>query len=240
MNSENALLIEEWAQCGDWQKHMPCAKELLEKIDIFVAERENHNAVYPLRGVRLNAFKRTSLENVKVVILAQDPYINEEDGVPQATGLALSVPPQYKLPPSLKNIYKEIINSGLNVPMDGSLEGWAEQGVLLLNVTLTVDAGDSNSHKKSQWKVFTQMAIEALKERNTGLVFLSFGKDSHKVSADFEGTKHRVLRLSHPSPLGARKVSQRGEFETFMGSDCFNRTNTLLMKMGKNPIDWSR
>lgn len=230
-------LVEELKQCGDWYNALSDQVERLERIDSFLLEREREVLVYPPRGMRLNALKMTSLAESRALIVAQDPYPGNDNGIPFAMGLAFSVPEGLKKPGSLKNIHKELnADIGVNIPEHGNLTGWAKQGVLLLNVVLSLDAGISNSHKSGEWKKFIQAILEVLNDRARGLVFLSWGRDSHKLSKHINSPQHSIIKTSHPSNLGARKSGE--EFVAFLGSGCFSQANNILIKTGVDPINW--
>jgi len=184
--------------------------------------------IYPKSADIFNAFKYTPFENVKVVILGQDPY----HGFKQAHGLCFSVQEGTPPPPSLKNIFQEI-NKDLNLPIPkhGNLENWAQQGVLLLNTVLTVEAGKPQSHANKGWEIFTDKVINILNEEKTGLIFLLWGAPAQRKGQLIDKTRHHVLMAPHPSPLSAH----RG----FMGCKHFSKVNELLRTMNKSEIDWS-
>jgi uracil-DNA glycosylase len=170
------------------------------------------------------------LPDIKVVILGQDPY----HGPGQAHGLAFSVQDGVKVPPSLRNIYKEAKSDvGLQVPTHGNLTEWAKQGVLMLNTVLTVEKAQPNSHKKQGWETFTDEVIKVLNKSEEPLVFLLWGKPANAKAANVNKTKHLVISSSHPSPLGATKTAS-----PFIGSKCFSRANEFLQDNGKDPINW--
>ncbi|QKF63952.1 uracil-DNA glycosylase [Campylobacter corcagiensis] len=182
--------------------------------------------IYPPGALIFNAFNLTPFDEVKVVILGQDPY----HGKNQAMGLSFSVPNDIKVPPSLKNIYKEIYDDlGILQPENGDLTYWAKQGVLLLNATLTVEAGKPNSHSNFGWQRFTDAAIKALSDRKSGLVFLLWGNFAKAKANLIDDSKHFILTAPHPSPLA------RGGF---FGCKHFSKTNEILRQVGKSPIDW--
>tara|TARA_B100000949_G_scaffold204581_1_gene194263 strand:- start:448 stop:1176 length:729 start_codon:yes stop_codon:yes gene_type:complete len=240
MINENLSLIDELRACGAWFDALSCQHERLERIDAFLRKKETEGTVYPPRGLRLNALRHTPLNNVKAVIVAQDPYPSEDNGVPNAMGLALSVWPGVKVPASLRNMYKELERS-LNIPQaeHGDLSQWAGQGLLLWNVLLTLDAGVPKSHKGTEWQAFTDAVLQCLCENNKQVVFLSFGRDSHAFSGVFEKFGNPVIKTSHPSPLGARKAAKDGSFVAFMGSGCFAQANDLLKQAGREPMNWN-
>lgn len=190
-------------------------------------ERQQGKTIYPKQNEIFNALKLTPFDQVKVVILGQDPY----HGPNQAHGLCFSVRRGVSPPPSLKNIFQEIHNDlGIPFPQHGCLEKWAKQGVLLLNAVLTVEAGKAHSHANIGWEHFTDRVIECLNEYREGLVFLLWGSQAQRKGRMIDPTRHYVLKAAHPSPLSA----QRG----FFGCRHFSKTNRLLTEMGRTPIDW--
>ncbi len=197
--------------------------------DFLVSERSQYTC-YPPGGLIFSAFDHTPFDRVKVVILGQDPY--HEPG--QAMGLCFSVPDGIAVPPSLVNIIQEINNDlGTSIPKDrGDLRGWADQGVLLLNATLTVRAHKAGSHQRHGWETFTDAAIQALSERRTGIVFLLWGSYAIAKKALIDQTKHHVLTAPHPSPLSA--------YRGFFGCRHFSQCNNLLLQQGQEPVDWTR
>lgn len=202
-------------------------KEYFLNIMDFVQEEYATKTVYPPYEDMFNAFKFTSLSNVKVVILGQDPY--HEEG--QAHGLAFSTPEGRPIPRSLKNIFKEINQEyGYPIPESGCLEKWAEQGVFLLNTVLTVEAGNANSHSKCGWQTFTDNVIRILNEQTQPIVFMLWGKQAEKKKDLINNPNHLVLITSHPSPFSAR----RG----FLGSNQFILANEFLKENNILEIDW--
>lgn len=192
------------------------------------AEREAGKVIYPPATEVFNAFKLTELDDVKVVILGQDPY----HGPDQAHGLCFSVLPGVRTPPSLVNIYKEMQRDlpGFVTPHHGFLESWAKQGVLLLNTVLTVQAGQAHSHAHLGWETFTDRVIERINAHCQGVVFLLWGAHAQKKGRFIDRSRHHVLSAPHPSPLSAH----RG----FIGCGHFSEANRLLVQQGRNPIDW--
>lgn len=190
-------------------------------------EKQQGKQIYPAGADIFNALNSTPFDQVKVVILGQDPY----HGSGQAHGLCFSVRPGVALPPSLQNIYKEI-HADLGLPMSrsGCLDAWARQGVLLLNSVLTVAAGQAASHQGKGWEVFTDRVISLLNERGNDLVFLLWGSYAQRKGAMIDRNRHLVLQSPHPSPLSAH----RG----FFGNQHFSRTNAWLQQHNKTPIDW--
>lgn len=197
--------------------------------EFLVAERQQYTC-YPPGGKIFNAFDSTPFDKVKVVILGQDPY--HEPG--QAMGLCFSVPNGIQVPPSLVNIITEInADLGTQIPKtNGDLSGWAEQGVLLLNATLTVRAHQAGSHQHRGWETFTDAAIQALSLQRSGIVFLLWGSYAIAKKILIDTTKHHVLTAPHPSPLSA--------YRGFFGCHHFSQTNNILAAQGEQPIDWTR
>jgi uracil-DNA glycosylase len=201
-------------------------KPYFKELEAFVdAERARH-AVFPPENDVFNAFKLTPYDDVKALLLGQDPY--HGDG--QAHGVAFSVRPGVKSPPSLVNIFKELKNDlGCLNPKDGFLEPWAKQGVMLLNAVLTVCANQPNSHKDKGWEHFTDAVIRALNRREKPVVFLLWGAYAQKKSKLIDAPPHIILTGAHPSPLSAKK---------FFGSKPFSRVNEALAELGEEPIEW--
>lgn len=231
------MLEQTIAQLDDaWRSYINAelAQPYMQKLDAFlVEERQGGAVVYPPREQWFNAFLYTPFENIKVVIVGQDPYHGEG----QAHGLSFSVPEGIKIPPSLRNIYKELSrDTGMNIPHHGNLEAWAKQGVLLLNASLTVREGEANSHSKKGWLKFTNACIKHINEQREGVVFLAWGRFAHDVCSVVDTDKHCVIKTSHPSPLGATKSGK--DFTAFMGSGCFSQANQYLESKGKQPVHW--
>lgn len=203
-------------------------KPYMQQLKAFlVAEKAKGKVIFPVNEHWFAAFDSTPFDEVKVVILGQDPY----HGLKQAHGLCFSVPPNIKTPPSLVNIYKELA-SDLEIPMptQGCLAHWAAQGVLLLNATLTVENGEAGSHQNKGWETFTDRAIEVLNERREGLVFILWGSYAQKKGAFIDDQRHLVIKSPHPSPLSA--------YRGFFGSRPFSQTNMYLESVNKKAIDW--
>ena len=193
----------------------------------FLVEEKRSHKVFPPGPMIFRAFNSTPFEKVKVVILGQDPY--HGDG--QACGLSFSVPEGVTVPKSLQNIYKELRDDvGFIIPVNGNLQKWADQGVLLLNATLTVRAHTAGSHQRHGWETFTDCVIQRLSEQRTGIVFLLWGNYAIEKQRLIDTSKHYVLKAPHPSPLSA----SRG----FFGCRHFSKTNEILASLGKFPIDW--
>lgn len=190
-------------------------------------ERSNHHILFPPASLIFSAFNHTPFDAVNVVLLGQDPY----HGPGQAHGLSFSVPEGVPLPPSLLNIYKELeMEFGWPITRKGNLKKWADQGVLLLNATLTVRANQPGSHQKRGWEEFTDGVIRKLSNQRTGLIFLLWGKYAQAKAPLIDPTKHHILQAAHPSPFSAA----RG----FFGCNHFIKTNEILKSQGKSPIDW--
>lgn len=193
----------------------------------FVKEQYATNIVYPPSDKIFSALETTSIKDVKVVILGQDPY--HEPG--QAHGMSFSVMPGVKTPPSLQNMYKELNNElGCYIPNNGYLMKWASQGVLLLNTVLTVQKGMANSHKGKGWEQFTDAVIKAVNEIDRPVVYLLWGSNARSKKAFITNPKHLVLETVHPSPLSA--------YNGFFGCNHFKKANEFLASNGIKPIDW--
>lgn len=202
----------------------PFMSELREFLRAELAKKK---VIYPRPSEYFAAFNHTPLDKVKIVILGQDPY----HGPNQAHGLCFSVRPGVPFPPSLENIFKELKSDvGFRIPDHGCLTKWAEQGVLLLNATLTVEAGKAGSHQRRGWEEFTDAAIRYLNDQKEHLVFMLWGSYAQKKGEFIDTQKHLVLKAPHPSPLSCH----RG----FFGCRHFSKANEYLRKHGKEPIDW--
>jgi uracil-DNA glycosylase len=205
-------------------------KKYFQKLTIYVDDQYAKHTVFPPRDKIFSAFTSCSFEDVKVVVIGQDPY----HGPQQAHGLAFSVQRGVKVPPSLRNIYKELeTDLGYHQPSHGCLEDWSNRGVLMLNTCLTVRKGEAFSHQKQGWEVFTDAVIQMISKHHPGLVFLLWGKPAQSKMAYIDRSKHKILTSSHPSPLGATKTN-----EPFIGSKCFSKCNAHLKAMGRDEIDW--
>ena len=219
------LMNKSWTDILGKEKQQDYFKQTLQ----YVAERRSKGiVVYPPHDEVFSAFKITPFDQVKVVILGQDPY----HGPNQAHGLCFSVKPGIQPPPSLVNMYKELANDieGFKIPDHGYLISWAQQGVLLLNTVLTVEQGQAHSHKHLGWEKFTDRVIQGLSDENQDIVFLLWGSHAQKKGASIDTKKHIVLKAPHPSPLSAH----RG----FLGCKHFSLTNQKLKERGKVPINW--
>lgn len=204
------------------QPYMKALKSFL------LEEKQKGFIIYPKNGDIFNAFNHTPFDKVKVVILGQDPY----HGQGQAHGLSFSVQKGIAVPPSLKNMYKELADEfkDFKIPSHGDLTSWADQGVLLLNATLTVRAHEAGSHQNRGWERFTDHVITTLSEKKKGIVFLLWGRYAQQKENLIDTKKHFVLKAAHPSPFSA--------YNGFFGSKHFSKTNQILEKEGLKPIDW--
>ena len=204
-------------------------KEYMKKLRSFLqSQQEQKRIIYPGNSLIFNAFNHTPFEKVKVVIIGQDPY----HGANQAHGLSFSVQKGVPVPPSLQNIFKELQAEykDFQNPKHGDLSSWADQGVLLLNATLTVEASKAGSHQNQGWEKFTDRVIQTLSEKRTGIVFLLWGKYAQAKAAMIDQNKHLVLMAAHPSPFSA--------YNGFFGCNHFIKTNEYLEKNGEKGIDW--
>lgn len=203
-------------------------KTYFEQIVMFLKhEKALNKVIYPPGNLIFNAFDKTPFGNVKVVILGQDPY----HGPGQAHGLCFSVQKGVKPPPSLVNIYKELNKDvGIPIPETGDLTKWAEHGVLLLNAMLTVRNGEPASHSKIGWETFTDAVIRKISDLKEGVVFMLWGKFAQDKQVLIDATRHYILKAAHPSPFSADKG--------FFGCRHFSKANELLVKDGKEPVDW--
>ena len=219
----NVRIEESWkeALAGEFEKDY--FRELVSELH---REKAAGTVIYPPGPLIFNAFDKTPLPSLKDVILGQDPYHNPGE----AMGLSFSVPDGVRIPPSLRNIFKEI-ESDLGIRMSGSsnLEPWARQGVLLLNSILTVRAGAAASHRSLGWEYFTDAVIRCISERCEGIVFLLWGRYARSKAVLIDSSRHHVLEAAHPSPLAGG---------AFFGCRHFSRTNELLIAEGRSPIDW--
>lgn len=212
-----------------WKKHLApeFEKDYFVQLTYFVRNEYAHTTVYPPGRLIFNAFNLCPFDRVKVVIIGQDPY----HGPGQAHGLCFSVNDGIAFPPSLQNIFKEIqADLGKPIPTSGNLTRWAEQGVLMLNATLTVRAHAAGSHQRRGWEEFTDAAIRALNNEREHLVFILWGAYAQKKGAFIDRSRHLVLTSAHPSPLSAHNG--------FFGNHHFSLTNDYLRAHGQTPIDW--
>ncbi len=216
-------ITNDWAAPLAAEFKKPYYKALYEKVLSEYRTRQ----IFPEAEDVFNAFHLTPLKDVKVVILGQDPYHNDN----QAHGLCFSVKPQVDIPPSLVNIYKELQDDlGCTIPNHGYLVKWAEQGVLLLNTVLTVRAHQANSHKGIGWEQFTDAVISAVDQQDRPIVFLLWGSPARAKKSMLHNPKHLILEAPHPSPLSA--------YRGFFGCKHFSQANAFLQANGSSPIDW--
>lgn len=218
-----AALSGEWLEALKDEFKKPYYTSLYQKV----MEEYRTRKIFPPADDLFNAFHFTPLNQVKVVILGQDPYHN--DG--QAHGLSFSVKPQVDIPPSLQNIYQELHDElGCYIPNHGYLEKWAKQGVLLLNTVLTVRAHQANSHRGIGWEQFTDAAIRVLDQQDRPIVFLLWGRPAQMKASMLHNPRHLILQAPHPSPLSA--------YRGFFGCGHFQKTNEFLQNCAETPIDW--
>lgn len=214
-----------WQEILSNEIHKPYFKELMNEVD---NEYQNFEC-YPPKELLFAAFDSCSFKNLKVVIIGQDPY----HGKGEANGLSFSVNDTVRIPPSLRNIFREV-NDDLRtvfLPTSGNLEGWAKQGVLLLNAILSVRKDSPNSHKHLRWNVFTDAVIETISTKKDHVVFLLWGSFAHKKGLKIDRRKHLVLECGHPSPMSANQGK-------WFGNKHFSKTNEYLKSKGKSEIDW--
>jgi uracil-DNA glycosylase len=217
------LLTPSWKKVLQNEFEKSYFQELEEKLRCEYEEK----IIYPMPSDIFSAFNLTSFDDLKVVIIGQDPY----HGPNQAHGLCFSVQPQIKIPPSLANIYKEIeSDTGVKMPSHGHLKSWAEQGILLLNAFLTVENGKPMAHKKLGWETFTDQVIDIINDKKENIVFILWGSSAHTKARNVDPTKHYILKSVHPSPLS----SYRGYF----GCKHFSLCNQFLISKKIKPIDW--
>ena len=214
---------------NSWEKLLRSEfeKVYFKELSVFLEQERKTKTILPPTELCFAAFNKTNFENVKVVILGQDPYHN----FGQANGLCFSVSKQVKTPPSLKNIFKEL-KTDLNyeTPSNGDLEKWAKQGVLLLNATLTVRAHEPGSHQKKGWELFTNKVIELVSQKCDNIVFILWGNYAQQKCHLINQEKHKIITSVHPSPFSARNG--------FFGSKPFSKTNNYLASVGKEKINW--
>ncbi len=220
-NLSKLLISSEW--CDNSTAKL--AEEILVKLNAQYSL--NKNKFYPSKESIFHCLNLTTFHKTKVIILGQDPY----HGSGQANGLAFSVKENIPIPPSLKNIFKELIEDlQISNPPNGNLESWSKQGVLLLNSILTVEDGKPGSHKKLNWEIFTDSIIKKLSREKESLVFMLWGTFAQKKSIHIDESKHLILKAPHPSPLSA--------YRGFLGCKHFSKCNDFLKRKNKTPIDW--
>lgn len=223
--SDSIRLEPSWKQrlIGEFEKPY-----MLELKNFLREEARKGKVIYPRGEEIFSAFSHAPFDRVRVVIMGQDPY----HGPGQAHGLCFSVKPGVPVPPSLQNIYKELKAdiAGFEIPNHGHLTQWADQGVLLLNATLTVEAGQAGSHHNRGWENFTDRVVQVLNEEKSGLIFVLWGSPAQRKCAHVDAKKHHILRAPHPSPLSA--------YRGFFGSKHFSQINQILSARGEKPIEW--
>jgi len=216
-------ITNDWLELLNDQFEMDYYKDLRE----FLIKEYGSSTIYPDKYDIFNALNYTAYKDVKVVILGQDPYHEPN----QAHGLSFSVKPGVTIPPSLANIYKELRDDlGCSIPNNGYLKKWADQGVLLLNTSLTVRAKEANSHRNKGWEIFTDVIISLLNKRDKPIVFILWGNNAISKEKLITNKKHYILKSPHPSPLSV--------YRGFWGSKPFSKTNNFLESVGEEPIDW--
>lgn len=216
--------MRSWAQLFETEQQKPYYKQLMQ----FLQEAYQDSKVYPPKEELYTCFDACPYKDVKVVILGQDPYHGEG----QAHGLSFSVKKGVKIPPSLKNIYKELQDDmKVSIPSHGYLMDWAKQGVFLLNSVLSVEKGKAGSHRNKGWETFTDATIQYLNAHDEGIVFILWGNWAKKKASFITNKKHRIIYAPHPSPLSA--------YQGFFKSKPFSTTNMYLKEFGRTPVDWS-
>jgi uracil-DNA glycosylase len=227
--TNEVLKIQDLLQ-NDWKSVLKSTfkSEKFISLSEKVLKAYQDEEVFPPVNQLFEAFNSCSFEQTQVVLLGQDPY----HGVGQAHGLSFSVPNSIPLPPSLKNIYKELFNDLGLMRSSGDLSDWARQGVLLLNTALTVRAGEAGSHASFQWPLFTKAVLDALNKQSNPVVFLLWGNHAQKFASMIDETKHTVIKSAHPSPLAANRGG-------WFGTKPFSQTNDFLISQGLNPIQWA-
>lgn len=217
--------MNRWIEIIKEEKEKPYFKN----IEKTIAKDSRDTQIYPPQNLVFNALTLTPFEKVKVVIIGQDPY----HGPNQANGLSFSVKPGIAIPPSLRNIYKELITDidGFSYPNNGDLTSWAEQGVLLLNTSLTVKKQSAGSHSNIGWEVFTDKLVESLNKEKEGLIFVLWGAHAQRKGVNIDTSKHFIIKSAHPSPFSAH----RG----FLGSKPFSKINEILKNKGLEEINWN-
>lgn len=237
------MLLEHYSKIDpSWKEKLSGSEYLVSEIQAKVKSISHGKRILPEPEDVFRVLMDSNFDDISVVIIGQDPYhqtpcLPNGTEIPQATGLAFSVPQGVKPPPSLKNIYKELSSCYPDFisPEHGDLSKWTKE-VLLLNTALTVEHSNAGAHAKTGWSEFTSRIIKVLIERKKPLVFLAWGKHAHAVVREAEGTHHKVIKTSHPSPLGARKSGEG--FCSFLGSRCFIEANEFLESSSIKPINW--
>jgi len=223
MNKVNPQIKESWKKVLEDE----FSKQYFYDLKLFLQEEKKRYIVYPKGKDIFNAYNSMEFEDVKVVILGQDPY----HGVNQAHGLSFSVQDGVAFPPSLKNIFTELVDDiGCSYPLSGNLSSWASQGVLLINAVLSVRASEANSHKAKGWENFTDATIKIISQKLENVVFILWGRPAQEKERLIDKTKHCILKAPHPSPLSA--------YRGFFGSKPFSQTNAFLQEKGRNSIQW--
>ena len=216
---------------NDWKKvlNSSISSPYFTDLSLFLASEFDQKEIFPPVDLIFSAFQHCSFQDTKVVIIGQDPY----HGHGQAQGLSFSVPSASPLPPSLRNIYKELYDDLKVIRCDGDLSSWANQGVLLLNSVLTVRSGEPNSHAKQGWEEFTQNVIRNLSEQKQNVIFVLWGAYAQKLAKHIDSSKHLIIQASHPSPLSANRGG-------FFGTKPFSQINQYLLASGQEGIDWGK
>ena len=216
---------------NDWKMvlNSTMSEAYFQDLALFLDKDVNSYDVFPPIDQIFAAFQRCSFEQTKVVIIGQDPY----HGAGQAQGLSFSVPPAFPLPPSLRNIYKELYDDLKVIRNDGDLRSWADQGVLLLNAVLTVRSGEPNSHAKRGWEEFTQEVIQILNEEKENVIFVLWGAYAQKLGKYIDPQRHFIIQAAHPSPLSANRGG-------FFKTKPFSKINEHLVGSGQEVIEWGR
>jgi uracil-DNA glycosylase len=216
---------------NDWEKllYSSFAAIYFQELGQFLETEIATYVIFPPTKLIFSAFQHSSFQKTKVVIIGQDPFHGEG----QAQGLSFSVPPNFPLPPSLRNIYKELYNDLKVIRMNGDLSPWANQGILLLNTVLTVRSGEPGSHAKRGWEKFTEEVISQLSQEKESVVFVLWGAYAQKLAKHIDSQKHLIIQAAHPSPLSANRGG-------FFGTKPFSKINQYLIETGQEAIDWAR
>lgn len=218
-------LINNWHK--SWDTFFSLIEDELTTIDKKLYQLSNDNVIFPEKENIFKAFQMP-FDNLKVVVVGQDPYHGEGE----AMGIAFSVPKDSKIPPSLRNIYKELSDDiGVSIPNNGDLSKWCNEGVFLINATLTVNKDDANSHNKIGWDSFTNKLLQYISDKSENIAFILWGGFARKKKKYIDSSKHLIIESAHPSPLSV--------YRGFWGSKPFSKVNDYLTKVGKGAIDWS-